>query len=208
MPAHPASLGPPAMLRSVRVVRITVTPFHYNTVADEIEVFDKIRLHVRMVSPHKKPRPARVPPLSYTYDKFYRAVVINYVPGDWHRNGEPENYLVVAPDEYESRLQGFIAWKEEQGYRVELLLTSELPMYPQTPDSALAQIAGQCVDPRSMHALSTRKCEPLTGDLQTEFEHVLHSTLPDAGGTLQCFGEGWVRGWVVALCVHGAFQLE
>ncbi|MBN1550267.1 lamin tail domain-containing protein [bacterium] len=123
-------IGDPEILRSIRVVRIAVFPFILaeDSGIDSVICSGKIRI----TFDQRDTRNVLVnpPPLSPSFHGFYKATVINYRSTNKDLNGDPENYLIIAPDDYESRLQGFIAWKEEEGFDVDVFRTSNLPNNP------------------------------------------------------------------------------
>jgi Peptidase family C25 len=130
----PLHFDEPEIFRSLRVVRMTVHPLLYDDVADELIVLRKGRIHIEMrADPSGTVHPS-LPPITPSFDMLYSAVVLNYVPKQRDEFGDPESYLIVTPDEYEARLQGFLAWKAEEGYRIDIIRTSELPLYPAPAD--------------------------------------------------------------------------
>ncbi|MBN1356752.1 lamin tail domain-containing protein [bacterium] len=129
-PGFRISLGSRQIFRSIHVARLTVLPYLWDPATGEILVLEKARIRIFADESPDRPVPLKLPPITHSFDTLYRAAVINYQPKLTDEFGEPEYYLIVTPDEYESRLQGFIAWKEEEGYRVDLLRMSALPSAP------------------------------------------------------------------------------
>ncbi len=123
-------LGKPQIMGGLRVARLSIQPITTDKITGDPMVINRIKITISMSEKEGVNVLDNPVPITRTWDAFYRGVVWNYISDDAFRNGEPENYLIVTADEYEPRLQGFIGWKEAEGYRVDILRMSELPMFP------------------------------------------------------------------------------
>ncbi len=127
-------LGEPQIVRSIRIAQMTFCPVIWFPESNSVMVYRNVRIHIEMDGRDNRNTLTECPPITHSYDTFYRSIALNYLPEASQRAGEPESYLIVTPDSYESRLQGFIAWKEEEGFTVDILRSSSLPQFPVPAD--------------------------------------------------------------------------
>ncbi len=124
----------PVILRDIRLLPVAYYPVQYHPQSNTLEIIDEAELIIQMTdadSPNTLDGPG---PYSPTWDHFYKALIPNYAP-PWNSRDDrnaAEHYLVIMPDMFESRCQGFISWKESQGFIVDILRLSSLV----NPDAA------------------------------------------------------------------------
>ena len=123
-------MGKPAIMRSLRVAPLIIRPVSYDSASRTLRVIDHAVIRIEMDGSlgenvlHNSPR------IGPSWNDYFKATVLNYDSTLADRSGEPENYLIFTRDEFEPRLQGFIAWKELEGFHVDVLRRSELPPWP------------------------------------------------------------------------------
>lgn len=123
-----ARIGAPAILRDLRTVPITFRPLRYDPSREMVTVARRIAVTVRFAGNDPRnsaPRPAPVLPRSF--DRLYRALVVNY---DGPREGQTigaGTYLIIAPDEFYvlEQLSPLIEWRTRKGAPVVLATTTE-----------------------------------------------------------------------------------
>lgn len=134
-------VGEPMIMRSIRVIPIRVNPIRVDMANRELVIVETGRVMIQMGEPDTRNVLEYAPPITRTFDAHYRSVVANYEMDRRDLDTEPETYLVFTPDEYESRLQAWIAWKETEGFRVEIMRKSDLPQWPSPADLRNALLA-------------------------------------------------------------------
>lgn len=139
--AGPLAVGAPMIMRSIRLIPIRIRPVQVDSNRGELVVIDRARIRVTMAGVDDRNILTAPPPITRTFDAYYRAMVLNYEFDRERLDRNPETYLVFTPDEYESRLQGWLAWKETEGFRVDILRKSTLPAWPAPADLRNALLA-------------------------------------------------------------------
>ncbi len=117
----------PVIIRDIRVLPVAYYPVRYHGPSQTIEVIDEAALIIRMVDGATVNILDSHGPFSPSWDTYYKALVPNYESDAESRSrGVAERYLFIMRDEFESRCQGFFAWKEQQGFAVDILRFSEM----------------------------------------------------------------------------------
>ncbi len=131
-PSQRVFVEEPVILRDIRLLPVAFYPVQYDARTNTIDIIEEAELVI-----HMKPAPSanilrERGPYSATWDAFYRALIPNYsCPWTQARDRNvPEHYLLIMPDLFESRCQGFIAWKEQQGFIVDVLKLSQIGTNP------------------------------------------------------------------------------
>ena len=137
-PEQVVVLGKPAIMRGVRIVRVTVNPVQINPVTNELTVWDNVTVRLRYtddepVNPVLNPNR---PFTSGAIAKMIESLVIN--PGDVRRDnpqGESAGkggYLYIIPDftdeddgSVEDAMQPLLKWRRQQGYSAEMAMIDE-----------------------------------------------------------------------------------
>lgn len=141
LPGESLTVGEPMIMRSIRVVPVRICPVQVDIAKRELVVMQAARIRVRMLQEDTRNVLLDPPVITRTFDGYYRASVVNYEYDRDRLDRNPETYLVFTPDEYESRLQGWMAWKEAEGFRMEILRKSSLPAWPSPADLRNALLA-------------------------------------------------------------------
>ena len=141
----------PVALREIRLLPLAFYPVHYIAATNSVEIIDEAVISIRMIDQESPNQILSHGPFSPSYEMLYRAIAPNY-DDSWNRDlerGEAEHYLLIIPDAFESRCQGFIAWKEQQGFRVDILRLSSLGSSPTAAQlkTALQNLYGSAAKP-------------------------------------------------------------
>ncbi|MDP8220280.1 MAG: C25 family cysteine peptidase, partial [Candidatus Stygibacter frigidus] len=127
-PANMAVLGEPAIMRDLRLVKVTFYPFQYNAAKHELIVHENINVEVTTsgrgginVKTHDRP-------LSRAFSNIYQSQVLNYQ----ETAGLREDYqrpaiLFIYPNNnsVENNLEYLLDWKDKKGYDVSAAHTGE-----------------------------------------------------------------------------------
>ena len=138
----------PVILRDVRLLPVAYYPIRYNGGSQTLEIIDEAELVIKMVDEPTVNILESHGPYSPSFEQLYRALVPNY-DDSWSENRDrntAERYLLIMKDMFESRCQGFIAWKEQQGFVVDIMRFSELggnPSYTTVYNAILAKYQGE-----------------------------------------------------------------
>jgi len=127
-PENVVDLGKPAIMRGVRIVRLTINPVQVNTVTGDLLVWERINVRlnyttgeaINPVQNVDRPRPSK------TATRLIRSLVLNpeSVRRDQDRRG---SFVYVIPD-YEgvgSAIAPLVNWRKRQGYLTEVIVVDE-----------------------------------------------------------------------------------
>ncbi|HPQ41607.1 MAG TPA: C25 family cysteine peptidase, partial [bacterium] len=127
-PPNRLLVSEPMIMRDVRMVFVSFHPVQYLVDEQCLEIIEEAEILVDYVSGASVNPLLNHGPYSRTFDQFYRKFLVNY-DDSWaegmDRNAA-EVYLLVMPQKFESRSQGLITWKEQQGFDVEVLRLEDL----------------------------------------------------------------------------------
>lgn len=127
-PPQVVELDKPAIMRGVRIVRVTVNPVQVDPVTGDLRVWENVsfRLNytngeaVNPVVNEDRPRPSR------TADRLIRSLVVNpeSIRRDQDRNGA---YAYVIPDfdGVAEAIAPLVEWRKRQGYQTEIIVVAE-----------------------------------------------------------------------------------
>ena len=147
------TVEPLGVLRGVQMARLTIAPFKYNPVTNELMVFNNLEVQVdfgdadyeETVIQNLKHYSAAFNP-SYlellNYKPLAKDVITTY----------PVKYVIVSDPMFQSDLQGFVEWKTKKGFSVVEAYTND-PAVGNTTTSIKAYLeglynAGSTTDPR------------------------------------------------------------
>lgn len=146
------------IMRGVQMARLTIAPFKYNPVTNELLVFNNIELRVnfnnadqeatiQLKEKHYSPafNPSFVELLNYK--PLAKDVITSY----------PVKYVIVSDPMFQADLQGFVEWKTKKGFTVIEAYTSD-PSVGSTTASIKAYLeglynAGTAADPAPSYVL-------------------------------------------------------
>lgn len=146
------------ILRGVQIARLTIAPFKYNPVSNELMIFNNIELHVSygtadykqtQLLKEKNYTPAFNPSFSelLNYKPLAKDLITTY----------PVKYVIVSDPMFQNDLQNFIEWKTKKGFNVVEAYTND-PMVGSTTTSIKAYLeglytAGTAADPAPSYVL-------------------------------------------------------
>lgn len=127
-PPNRILVSDPMIMRDVRMVFVSFHPVQYLIDEQCLEIIEEAEIIINYTTdPSPNPLLSHGP-FSRTFDRFYGKFLANY--NDSWAEGRDRNaaevYLLVMPQMFESRCQGFITWKEQQGFDVEVLRLEDL----------------------------------------------------------------------------------
>jgi hypothetical protein len=147
-PDEHSKVGAPAVMRDVRLVRLSLQPFRYNPATKELRVATDITIHLdysgfdgRNVL--KTKRSQFLP----QWEQIYRTQILNFddlynpprVMGSGPGNLYP-GYLIIYAHDFRPavcpKLQEFIDWKEEKGQHIYKADLNDIPGIDGNPDDA------------------------------------------------------------------------
>ncbi|MCD4653200.1 lamin tail domain-containing protein [bacterium] len=127
-PAKQILMSEPKIMRDVRMVIVSYHPVRFLPLENCLEVVDEAEITIRYSEEDSINKILEHGPYSRSFESLYRALIPNYSDAwaqDRDRNAA-EVYLMIMKGSFESRCQGFITWKEQQGFDVEILRLEEL----------------------------------------------------------------------------------
>ena len=136
------TVEPLGVLRGVQMARLTIAPFKYNPVTNELMVFNNLEVQVdfgdadyeETVIQKQKHYSAAFNP-SYlellNYKPLAKDVITTY----------PVKYVIVSDPMFQSDLQGFVEWKTKKGFTVVEAYTND-PAVGNTTTSIKAYLEG------------------------------------------------------------------
>lgn len=123
------TMSEPSIMRDIRIVTVSYYPVRYLPGENCLEITDVAQISVSHTDAESPNPILEHGPYSRSFEQLYRTMVANYDDSwteDRDRNAS-EVYLFVMPGAFESRCQGFMTWKEEQGFNVEVIRLEDLP---------------------------------------------------------------------------------
>jgi hypothetical protein len=118
-PSQRVTIGPPALLRGMRVVALKTSPLQYNPITRELKVATRYRVTVHFEGTDLRNVPARQIPLSRTWVNSLSGAVFNLDATALDAQ-EVGSYLIVC--ENDATLQNYLAplidWKKRKGHAV------------------------------------------------------------------------------------------
>lgn len=127
-PANIAVLGEPAIMRDLRLVKVSFYPFQYNAAKHELIVHENINVEVSTsgraginVKTHDRP-------LSRAFTNIYQSTVLNYQETAGLRDEfQRPAILFIYPNnnDVENNLEYLLDWKDKKGYDVSAAHTGQ-----------------------------------------------------------------------------------
>jgi uncharacterized repeat protein (TIGR01451 family) len=119
------------IVRGHRALIVEVWPVAYNPVAGRVRLYSEVRLRLRLRGSDM----ARTEMMARRYaspafEGWLSSVLLNYNQGREELYGlgkTPVGYLIIAADAYYSAMSPFVTLKQNQGYAVTIVRTSEIP---------------------------------------------------------------------------------
>lgn len=127
-PAERVRISDPVIMRDLRMVQITFSPFSYNPVERELRVIRRMRVSVEF-NPGEgaNPKLHRRDRIGSSFASMYRQVTMNYDDLFLDQIEERGGYIfVVSDNSYASQIQALVDWKLEKGFPVDVVSTSNI----------------------------------------------------------------------------------
>jgi len=127
-PSEQISMSEPGIMRDIRLVIVSFNPVQFIPSANCLEVVDEAEIIIQYNNEDSANKILEHGSYSRSFEDLYKALIPNY-DDSWAQNRNRNNaevYLMIMPESFESRCQGFITWKEQQGFDVEILRLEDL----------------------------------------------------------------------------------
>ncbi|MBT4333791.1 MAG: hypothetical protein HOD64_10990, partial [Candidatus Cloacimonetes bacterium] len=127
-PGQIVEIGSPAIMRDYRIVPVTINPFQYSPLENELSIFTNLEITIECDGLGGLNKKTKQNKKSKYFESMYRSTILNY-DFDMRDNGEFQEpcYLFIYPDDanVESVLQILADWKHQKGFDVVMTNTSE-----------------------------------------------------------------------------------
>jgi len=127
-PAAIAQLGKPAIMRDIRLVKVTFCPFQYNPLKKELVIHDNIRLEINTEGQGGINAKTSDRPHSRVFSNIYSSIVLNYnevcnLRDDFQR----PSILFIYPlnNNVADNLEYLMDWKNKKGFEVSSVNTTQ-----------------------------------------------------------------------------------
>ncbi|KPJ52023.1 hypothetical protein AMJ39_08820 [candidate division TA06 bacterium DG_24] len=134
-PASLAELGPPAIMRDLRLVQVVIYPVRYNPARRELHVYQNVEIEIEFTDDgsNEKTLVRRRP--SAGFEDLYRSLVLNYDELGRDSDGvERGSYLIITHDQFVEEITPLAEWKERKGWDVVVTKLSEIDPSPSSAD--------------------------------------------------------------------------
>ena len=123
-PARPVYVDGMGIWRDVKVANLHIVPFNYNPANKELEVVTSIKLKITFNGNDDQFSFDRSKSVSPVFYNMYQSKIINFGSMGYSvesKGNDDIKYLVITNDAAVPSLQPFIDWKNQQGYKVEVM---------------------------------------------------------------------------------------
>jgi hypothetical protein len=133
-PAEQVTLGPPEVLRDIRMASLTVFPVLAGIQSGELDITSRIVIRIDR-HPGQGANPKTTPdrPIPYAYAHLYNQMLLT--PLDDSRTVSGDHLLIITPDTWVDELEPMIRWKFQKGVKVSVTRFSEIGANPGNPTS-------------------------------------------------------------------------
>ncbi|MGC8947576.1 MAG: C25 family cysteine peptidase, partial [Anaerolineae bacterium] len=119
------------IVRGHRALAVEIWPVAYNPVTGQLRLYSEVRLRLRLTgSDMERTQTLARRYASSAFEGWLSGHLLNYNQGrrDLYDLGKtPVGYLIIAADAYYSAMAPFVTLKQNQGYTVTIVRTSEIP---------------------------------------------------------------------------------
>lgn len=126
-PTELAVVSEPMVMRDIRVVAVTITPFQYDPLANKLEVIQSAWVELNPVGSESQSTFSRK--RSRAFENLYKSFVVNYSRTVDEEEYQKPSILYVLPSNsssISSILDILLEWRKEQGYVVNTVSTSTI----------------------------------------------------------------------------------
>jgi Peptidase family C25/Propeptide_C25/FlgD Ig-like domain len=127
-PAVIGEVGPPAILRGIRVVNVTINPFRYDPVTRELSILKNVDVVVNTSGSGGENTIRQNRKLSKAFEPLYKSTILNYESTlDRDEIYQDPSYLFIYPNVTNvlTNLEYLSDWKHQKGFNVTLASTTE-----------------------------------------------------------------------------------
>ena len=130
-PSNAVSIGEPYITRGHRILPVEVWPVVYDPSQESLRFYSQVIFKITLTGANM-PETIRLADTyaSAAFDPFLSQQVLNYNQGRPIRVNGQMGYLIISADAYADALQPLIQLRQNHGYDVTLLRTSEVPGGP------------------------------------------------------------------------------
>jgi len=120
-------LGRPAIMRDLRVVKLTVNPFQFDPSKNELRVIKNIEISVTTSDTGGENVLTSTAKMSKSFDDVYSSTVLNYAAFSSRDEFENPTYLFIYPNDttVANYVEYLADWKHRKGFHVYTASTSE-----------------------------------------------------------------------------------
>jgi len=132
-PQEQVSLGPPEILRDIRMASLVVCPVRAGTSDGTLEITSRMLIRIDLIpgaGTNPKTSPDRPIPLGFA--RLYNQMLLS--PLDESQTISGDHLMIITPDTYTDELEPLILWKMQKGVKVSLVRFSEIGANPGTPN--------------------------------------------------------------------------
>ena len=125
-PSARVTISDPVIMRDLRMARVTINPFRYNPVRQELEVVRKMRVTVNFNDSIQavNPKTNRRERISASFVDMYRSIAENFDDLEMDEVVERGGYIFVVPNAtIETLIDTLVKWKKEKGFPVDVVST-------------------------------------------------------------------------------------
>jgi len=130
MPDYTIKIESTGIIRGKNFVLLEIFPIQYNPYKNQIKILNDYRFNIDLTENTDKTFDMIKRLSSKPFDDLYNHLFINYDINEKLLSKDPEGYLVISHDSFYEEILPFINWKENNGYEVTLINTSEIPGGP------------------------------------------------------------------------------
>lgn len=128
LPFELSDMSEPYILRDLRGSNLTIHPFAYNAVSNDLRVYTEIVVKIKFTSDASAnelftSKNNRID----EFESIYNNLFINYKQSSKYtpvEEGTPGTILIICADGYEAAMADYITWKQEKGIPTEMVLMS------------------------------------------------------------------------------------
>jgi len=132
-PQEQVSLGPPEILRDIRLAALTVYPVRAWTSDGTLEITSRMLIRIDLIpgaGVNPKTSPDR--PIPFGFARLYNQMLLSSL--DDSRTISGDHLMIITPDTYADELEPLIQWKFEKGVKVTLTRFSDIGANPSNPN--------------------------------------------------------------------------
>ena len=126
-PGFLTEAGEPAIMRDIRLVKVSIYPFQYNASKHELTIYENMEIQLTTTGRGGINTRITNRPYSRVFDRIYQSNILNYVEMRNRDDYQRPAILIIYPDNttVENNIDYLIDWKDKKGYDVTAVHTGE-----------------------------------------------------------------------------------